>query len=193
MHQITKSETLREMKTEVEKGQEQGNKKTVWKYRMCYSGSTSIPSERISWVQTALCQCMLNCCGLDSTWESFNFSGSRLGGFLLVWHCLLRKQNVIGKEQKMPEKAFHQHSSRHQGTISVAAQPVHLMHTPGACKYPCTTMDKKNHQGSAVWFLPCFWPPLFQIKLMNLFILLSLLSCKTEVFAQQEMLKKAHK
>lgn len=44
----------------------------------------------------------------------------------------------------MLEKAFHQHSSQHQGTTSVAAQPVRLMHTPGAHQYPCTTTKEKK-------------------------------------------------
>lgn len=45
----------------------------------------------------------------------------------------------------MLEKALQQHSSsQHQGTTSMAAQPMHLMHTPGTHQYSCTMMEEKN-------------------------------------------------
>lgn len=44
----------------------------------------------------------------------------------------------------MLEKAFHQHSSQHQGTTNMAAQPVDLMHTPGVRQYPCNMMEEKH-------------------------------------------------
>lgn len=84
-------------------------------------------------------------------------------------------------------KAFHQHSSQHQGATSMAAPAVHSMHTPGARQYPCTTMEKKPLRASCVISLMFLSDHHFfkmMIKLTDLFLLLSLLSCTTEVFAQ---------
>lgn len=60
-------------------------------------------------------------------------------------------------------KAFHQHSSQHQGATSMAAPAVHSMHTPGACQYPCTTMEKKTTKGQLCdFFNVSLWPSFFQ-------------------------------
>lgn len=73
----------------------------------------------------------------------------------------------------MLEKAFHQHSSQHQGTTSVVAQPVHLMHTSGAHQYPCTTTEKKNPPGGQLYdfFDASLWPQFFSDQASEFFSL----------------------